>query len=395
MAQILLTPAFIRVFIRLCEEFGFSEFAEKLSEFRPSMAFQEAEDADTAGRMTAFEEKAEQHDGAISVLQSELRQLSTDFGRLAEEVSALQSASTGMQSLSGEVSTLKAQITAGLGNPVSQQLSTELSELRREVSIMKAQVDGLLPTATPSVPNPPPPSPAAIRPSPSKSPKAPSMKAQIDALPPTATPSVPNLPPLSPAPIRPSPQQPPVLSGQSLDSQIISDFPEIFAEFREKHFEILWRGSCDGFKAKEFHRRCDGHANTLTVILDTEGNIFGGFTPVKWDSQVWSRRYGREFSCLKIDYSLRSFLFTLKNPHNIAARIFELRARKKPCAIHCSPKCGLDFRGITVSGNCNATASSTFLGGYYTNGTGLDGQIVLTGSRYFRVREIEVFEIAD
>jgi hypothetical protein len=68
------------------------------------------------------------------------------------------------------------------------------------------------------------------------------------------------------------------------DSQIISDIPEIFAEFRGKRFSLLWRGSRDRFKVSEFHRRCDGHANTLTVILDTKENIFGGFTPVKWES---------------------------------------------------------------------------------------------------------------
>jgi hypothetical protein len=33
-------------------------------------------------------------------------------------------------------------------------------------------------------------------------------------------------------------------------SAIISDFPEIFAEFRGKHFEILWRGSRDGFQSR-------------------------------------------------------------------------------------------------------------------------------------------------
>jgi hypothetical protein len=33
-----------------------------------------------------------------------------------------------------------------------------------------------------------------------------------------------------------------------------------------------------------FHSRCDGHANTLTVILHTKGNIFGGSTPVEWES---------------------------------------------------------------------------------------------------------------
>jgi hypothetical protein len=70
------------------------------------------------------------------------------------------------------------------------------------------------------------------------------------------------------------------------DSRIISDFPEIFAEFRGKQFSLLWRGSRNGFKAQEFHHRCDGHANTLTVIVDTEGNIFGGFTPVEWESRT-------------------------------------------------------------------------------------------------------------
>jgi hypothetical protein len=69
-----------------------------------------------------------------------------------------------------------------------------------------------------------------------------------------------------------------------LDSQIISEFPAIFAEFRGKQFKLLWRGSRDGFSASQFHGRCDGHANTLTVILDPKGTIFGGLTPVEWES---------------------------------------------------------------------------------------------------------------
>jgi hypothetical protein len=55
------------------------------------------------------------------------------------------------------------------------------------------------------------------------------------------------------------------------------------------------------------------------VILDTEGNIFGGFTPVKWDSNAMEQG----------DDSQRSFVFTLKNPHNIPARRFALKAEKK------------------------------------------------------------------
>jgi hypothetical protein len=36
-----------------------------------------------------------------------------------------------------------------------------------------------------------------------------------------------------------------------------------------------------GFGASKFHGRCDGHANTLTVILDTKWKVFGGFIPLK------------------------------------------------------------------------------------------------------------------
>jgi hypothetical protein len=174
---------------RLCEEFGFSEFAAKLSEFRRSIGFQEAEDADARERIAALEEKAKRHDRGIAVLRDKFKRLSTDFVRLAGEVCALRSA------------------------------------------------------AAPSVPTP--------------SPQPISLRSQISPL----------------CSSRPS--------APSVDSRIISDFPEIFAEFREKRFSLLWRGSRDSFKEKDFHRRCDGHANTLTVILDTEGNSFGGFTPAE------------------------------------------------------------------------------------------------------------------
>jgi hypothetical protein len=170
-------------------------------------------------------------------------------------------------------------------------------------------------------------------------------------------------------------------------SLIVSQFPALFAEFRGKRFSLLWRGSRDGFGADNFHGCCDGHANTLTFIEDTEGNIFGGFTPVEWES---GDRY-------KGDPSLKSFLFTLKNPRNFPGRKFGLKAAKKGEAIWCDSSRGPNFWDIRVSDNGNAnTDSSTFLfGGSYANDTGRDGRNFFTGSDYFTVKEIEVFEITD
>jgi hypothetical protein len=49
-----------------------------------------------------------------------------------------------------------------------------------------------------------------------------------------------------------------------------------------------------------------------------------------------------------------------------------------------------------VSDNCNANIRSyTSLGNSYINDTALDRFALFAGSYYFRVKEIEVFEITD
>jgi hypothetical protein len=70
---------------------------------------------------------------------------------------------------------------------------------------------------------------------------------------------------------------PPKSARSPLNSLILSSFPPLFGEFRPKRFVLLWHGSRDGFGAQDFHGRCDGRANTLMLILDTNQNIFGGF----------------------------------------------------------------------------------------------------------------------
>jgi hypothetical protein len=178
----------------------------------------------------------------------------------------------------------------------------------------------------------------------------------------------------------------------ALDSEIISEIPDIFPDFEDKTWQLLWRGSRDGFGARAFHSRCDGHANTLMLFVtaasndDVGGFVFGGFTTVEWDST----------SDDKSDDSLKSFLFTLKNPHNVPARKFALKAEEKQWAIRCEPASGPCFGDMDVSDNCNANPFSfTNLCDHYTNDTGLDGKTVFTGSQYFKVKEIEVFEITD
>jgi hypothetical protein len=101
---------------------------------------------------------------------------------------------------------------------------------------------------------------------------------------------------------------------------------------------------------------------------------------------------GNSADLFKGDDSRKTFLFTLKNPHKIPAKRFELKDEEKTQAIVCDSRRGPWFRNsICVYDDCKAnTESYTSLGRVYTNDTGL---VVFTGSYNFKVKEIEVFEI--
>jgi hypothetical protein len=195
--------------------------------------------------------------------------------------------------------------------------------------------------------------------------------------------------PRAPSPPRPSDSSDSGLTpppARVFPSEIIADRPELFLDVPRSSFTILWRGTRDGFRARDFHRRCDGHPNTLTLILDTKGNMFGGFTPAQWDC---SDKY-------KPDPTLTSFIFTLKNPHDFPPTKFRLKSEKKDFAILCDSSRAAVFRDISVSDNSNTNAESftRFFGRSYNNPTDLDERTFFTGSEDFTVKEIEVFEIA-
>jgi hypothetical protein len=96
---------------------------------------------------------------------------------------------------------------------------------------------------------------------------------------------------------------------------------------------VLWRDSRDGFGAAKFHRRWDDRANTLALVMDTKGNVFGGFTPVEWESSALGKGSGH----MKGDDSLQSFLFTLRNSRGVPSWKFALRAESKQLAIWSDP----------------------------------------------------------
>jgi hypothetical protein len=184
----------------------------------------------------------------------------------------------------------------------------------------------------------------------------------------------------------PAPTAEPTPPAPLADSTIVTEFPAtVFGEFQTKRWTLLWRGTRDGFNSAQFHARCDGHVNTVTLIEDIGGYIFGGFTPLAWESNVG----------YKIDPLRRSFVFTLKNPCGTGAMKFSLGSPQG--AIHCHCNFGPCFgvgRDISVANNSDGNmVSYTNLGVSYLNYTGRDGKTVFTGVQNYRAKEIEVFEI--
>jgi hypothetical protein len=59
----------------------------------------EVEDLDARERIAVLEEKANRHSNVIAMLQAEVTQLSTDFGRSGRQISVLRSAAAGIQTL--------------------------------------------------------------------------------------------------------------------------------------------------------------------------------------------------------------------------------------------------------------------------------------------------------
>jgi hypothetical protein len=70
-----------------------------------------------------------------------------------------------------------------------------------------------------------------------------------------------------------------------IDSPILHKWrslPIRFEEFHGKNFELLYRGSRDGFTIADFHRCCDEQPDTVLVIETKNRNVFGGYRPLAW-----------------------------------------------------------------------------------------------------------------
>jgi hypothetical protein len=73
-------------------------------------------------------------------------------------------------------------------------------------------------------------------------------------------------------------------------------------DWGKRNWKLCYKATRDGFSVKTFRSLCSNKGETITIIKSSNGYVFGGYTPIPWDS---SNTY---------KFNSKTFLFSMKNP---------------------------------------------------------------------------------
>ena len=170
---------------------------------------------------------------------------------------------------------------------------------------------------------------------------------------------------------------------------IFSKLKEIYAYNRYIKLNLVYRASRDGDLAKDFHFKCDFIGPNLTLIKTKKQYIFGGFTIKTW-KHLFKDVNNEDPECGTELKDEQAFGFSLNEN-----KIYE-NGKPDESIIYCNSNYGPCFKNFFFKifdkcfengGICGNIQESNFIGieqEYEFNG----------GEQYFKVEEIEVFQIA-
>ena len=186
--------------------------------------------------------------------------------------------------------------------------------------------------------------------------------------------------------MQPNPQISKKLSFQKLGNGIVSNIIQNEGELalitqriqsylnKPINYNLLFFSRTDGDKAASFHQKCDKAKRSLVLIMDNDGNRFGGFTMRSWSGKNIQKK------------DEKAFVFSVdKN------KIFPILPDE--VAIGCYPTFGPIFFGcqIRVYDNFFNKGGSTYLKGlnYATD----EDYELTNGKQAYGIKELEVYEV--
>ncbi|KAF2069066.1 hypothetical protein CYY_009613 [Polysphondylium violaceum] len=148
----------------------------------------------------------------------------------------------------------------------------------------------------------------------------------------------------------------------------------------KKKYDLIYKGSKDGFEASAFHSKCDGKGATITIIKTTECNIFGGYNSQSWNSNGVG--YGDD----------KCFLFTMANRHEIPPTKYKQTIAITP--VSGLPNYGVVFGGkdIVIGNPCNTNVNTQSFPSSFVDTTN-KGNETFASDQNFTVLDIEVFTV--
>ena len=163
----------------------------------------------------------------------------------------------------------------------------------------------------------------------------------------------------------------------------------------DQKWNLLYRATRDGFRAADFHAKCDGKSKTLVIVKAASGNVFGGYTECIWDQSEKAKK------------GYRDYIFSYRNKLNNKLKISNFLFYTIFCSAKFGPVFGSRYRtlylidddgfdfAIVDSSNTNESSFSNLDQSFehpYSWCSDEKAKSLLAGSKNFKVNEIEVFQ---
>ena len=143
---------------------------------------------------------------------------------------------------------------------------------------------------------------------------------------------------------------------------------------------MIFTTDIDGDSTSTFHYNCDGVFPTVTVVLDTSGRRFGGYSTQNWCLSTVGDSYSR---------APESFIFSLANEQK-----YELIDQLDTNAVYRDNSYGPTFGGgndLYLADQCKSNTNSYCNKSSYN--TGNTNVLGLNGQTNFQVSNYEVYKV--
>lgn len=146
-----------------------------------------------------------------------------------------------------------------------------------------------------------------------------------------------------------------------------------------------YQATRDGFRAADFHAKCDGVRRLLVVIQSNTDHVFGAYTTEPFNNG------GGGYTA-----DATAFLFTLKNPHGVQPTKLPVIMSYHSQAMYSHPSYGPTYgngHDIYIVDNCNTNGCQSSLGSGYTDPAGNRGAFFTGQPNGWTVKELLAFEV--